>query len=241
MKILQGPGPVSVCVVCCPHGDELIGEVIFQHYAPLISQTPGLRLIFANQSAHSQGRRFIDTDLNRSFPGSPTGSHEEQLAAAMMPSLTDADYVLDLHTTTSNITMTPIVANLAAGTRAVLNLTDSPEIALMENGIANHALIGQVAAGVSLEFNRTYATTPAARDHIITIVTALLTGQPRPARPRRVFHITGTIPASQPLPSGAANFTPSGYPPVYPFLLGEKAYADSFHAFAATAISDEII
>lgn len=246
MKCLQGSGPVQIAVVCCPHGDELIGEIVFNHYQSIIHNFPGLRLIFANVQAHTAGKRFVESDLNRSFPGSATGTHEEKLAHQILPLISDATYVLDLHTTTSDIVMTPIVANLHPATRRILNLTTSHEIAIMEPPIADHALIGQVPAGVSLEFNRQYATTPAALTEITVIIANLLKNASQPALNRRIFHVTGTIPKSYNLPSNAADFQPLTIPdlspqPIYPFLLGEQAYATQFHAFAATSVTANMI
>jgi hypothetical protein len=240
MRVIQGPGPVIVSVVCCPHGNELIGQYVFEYYEPIIAHIPGLRLVFANEPAHNNSRRFIDADLNRCFPGSPTGNHEERLAHTLMPLITDARFVLDLHTTTSDIVMTPIVANLGADTRAILNLTPSHEIAFMQAPIPERALIGQVTAGVSLEYNHEYAKRSDVLQDLVTLIQRLLVGSAAQPQPRQVFAIDSTIPLDPPLPVDTPNFAHLPELGVYPFLLREKAYT-TFQAFSAHTANTIVI
>jgi len=61
-----------------------------------------LRLVVANPNAMLQNRRFIDSDLNRSFPGKEGGGIEEQLAFQLRQKLSDSDALIDLHSTTAN-------------------------------------------------------------------------------------------------------------------------------------------
>lgn len=231
MKVLQGSGEIRVAIVCCQHGDEVFGKTVFDYYQDRLQ---GIRLIFANEEAYSQGKRFIDDDLNRSFPGDGGGNHEEYLAAQILPYIKDVQYVLDIHTTTSDIIMAPIICSESDDVKKILNLTSSREVASMGNGIADHSLIGQVAAGVSLEFNKDYAKAEAALEEVKHIVSGLLSETPRETQERHIFDIVGSIPAVQKLDSEAQNFKKDALLGGYPFLLYEKSYRPKKGFYANT-------
>lgn len=102
-----GTNGMRITLVAGTHGDEapwsaLAIKQLLQHP---ISQLKGrIRVIFtANALAAEVNARnsWIDSpnsfDLDSCFPGNPSGSHSERVAAAMMPLLADSDVILDLH------------------------------------------------------------------------------------------------------------------------------------------------
>lgn len=102
MKVIRkGPEPYEIGVVYCTHGDEVAGkkavEKLLQNYS---SFQKGVKFVFANEKAYQQEKRYIDTDLNRSFPGNKNSDkYEERIAAEIMEELKDTEIVLDLHET----------------------------------------------------------------------------------------------------------------------------------------------
>jgi len=101
----KGPGEPEVGVVYCTHGNETAGKKAVEN---LLEEEPefkkAVKFVFANEKAYKEEERFIDTDLNRSFPGNPESeNYEERLAAEMMKELQDVK-VLDLHETKSSPT-----------------------------------------------------------------------------------------------------------------------------------------
>ncbi len=78
MREIKSRGDIKVTVVGCMHGDEVFGERVFRHYQERLNQKSGIRLILANEEAYLAGVRYIDEDLNRTFPGNPKGNHEER-------------------------------------------------------------------------------------------------------------------------------------------------------------------
>lgn len=237
MKVIQPPGPIRLAVVCCVHGDEAFGERVFKYYAKHPDEAKGVRFILANEEALAVRKRFIDNDLNRNFPGGSDGKHEQRLAAEMMPLLQDAKIVIDLHTTTSHLIMTPIVANLGKGVQRVINLTNSAEVVVMKPSIVRHALIGNVAAGVSLEFNTHYARTPEAMLELRRIIAGVASGDAYEPVVRRVFRLDGTIARSVELPTEVANFRKPANLDFYPFLPNGKSYA-THRGFMATRVEE---
>jgi succinylglutamate desuccinylase len=99
---VKGPGEPEIGVIYCTHGNETAGKEAVEK---LLREEPGFRkavkFVFANEKAFQQGERFIDTDLNRSFPGDPESeSYEERLAARLVQELQGLNN-LDLHETVS--------------------------------------------------------------------------------------------------------------------------------------------
>lgn len=98
------PGP-TLFVSAAMHGDEIIGVEIIRRLLklPALSELAGTLLAvpvvnvlaFLHQSRYLPDRR----DLNRSFPGSETGSLAARLAHQFLKEVVgNADYGIDLHT-----------------------------------------------------------------------------------------------------------------------------------------------
>ncbi|QHS17402.1 M14 family metallopeptidase [Halopenitus persicus] len=61
-----------------------------------------VKLIVANEAALAAGDRFLESDLNRSFPGDPNGdAHEERLAHDLLREIEDC-FTLGFHATVSD-------------------------------------------------------------------------------------------------------------------------------------------
>jgi len=106
MKTFQkGIGEPEIAVVYCTHGNETEGEKAVENL--LNSGTEfrkPVKFILANEKAYQKNQRYIDTDLNRAFPGdSDRELYEERIAAEMMEEL-EGLKVLDIHSTESRPT-----------------------------------------------------------------------------------------------------------------------------------------
>lgn len=109
MRIIEvGQGEPQFTITTCVHGDETCGRVAVnrllsyaQSFEAPFFRKP-VRFIVANEKARVEGKRYVDADLNRLFPGDPESSiYEERLAAALMDIIEDTK-VLDLHSTVSS-------------------------------------------------------------------------------------------------------------------------------------------
>jgi succinylglutamate desuccinylase len=97
-----GDGSPEVAVIGGIHGDEPCGVHAVE---TLIEQQPDVQrpvaLVVANEEAISRNSRYVDTDLNRSFPGEvEADAHEDRLAHALSAELGDCE-TLALHSTQS--------------------------------------------------------------------------------------------------------------------------------------------
>ncbi len=113
-SIKNGTGP-TVLLMAGNHGDEYEGQVILSNMIRTleVSDVTG-QLIFlpmANFPAAEFGHRTSPLDqgnLNRSFPGSPTGTPTQQIAHYIETTLlARADYLFDLHSGGSSLFYTP--------------------------------------------------------------------------------------------------------------------------------------
>ncbi len=103
MKVFQrGEGDPELAVVGSVHGDEPVGKkAIKKLLQQEIEFQKPVEFVIANEKALKIGKRFVDTDLNRSFPGdSQSHKHEERLASRLLDRL-EGLKVLDIHSTHS--------------------------------------------------------------------------------------------------------------------------------------------
>jgi succinylglutamate desuccinylase len=232
--------PTILAIVCCQHGNERFGLTIFEYISLHLTDFPGAKLILANEPAVEQNIRFIESDLNRSFPGSPNGTKEERLANELLREVANIPYLLDIHTTTSDIRMVPILTSLNDQTKHIINLTSSREVVLIEPPLSGHSLIGNISAGVSLEFGNLFSETQTALQETLSIIQGILHSTHVNPSPRELFRVDGNIPKSTPIPTDAANFKNIDSLGVYPILLHEAAYTN-LHALSATQMETILI
>jgi succinylglutamate desuccinylase len=97
-----GDGPPEVAIVGGVHGDEPCGVRAVER---LIAEPPNFTrpvvLVIANEAAVDRGVRYVEADLNRSFPGDPSGDTLESRLAAELGAAVGDCATLSLHATRS--------------------------------------------------------------------------------------------------------------------------------------------
>jgi tryptophanyl-tRNA synthetase len=92
----------NLVLICCLHGDE--------RYGLKVSKSQSLfPFVLANEKAFEENKRFIDSDLNRSFPGNTEGNYEERRAVELLKKIKDFEYVLDLHSSSNSCPLFGII------------------------------------------------------------------------------------------------------------------------------------
>lgn len=150
---IQGTGP-TVLVNACTHGHETVGLGVIEALQTLTPQMGTLIYNVANERAVAAKTAFTESDLNRVFPGSPTGTYEERLAHLMHPVLAQCDVVIDVHstnTTEPGADSMLIVTKLDARTKTVVDAIAPPKVLVMEYK-NKHALISDAAIGIAFEY-----------------------------------------------------------------------------------------
>lgn len=135
------------------HGNERIGKLVIKELEKLNIDKNTLTLQIANEKAFKLNKRFIDQDLNRSFPGKKTGNYEERRAYRLSPIIRSADIVIDIHSTTSALKDAFIVTNLNIKTSEYIKVIH-PKYVLIMNATKSNALISQAKVGLAFEYGK---------------------------------------------------------------------------------------
>ncbi|MFB6206427.1 MAG: succinylglutamate desuccinylase/aspartoacylase family protein [Haloglomus sp.] len=99
----RGPGDPEIALVGGVHGDEPSGvRAIRNLLDDGLEFERGVRFIIANPPAFAANERFLDTDLNRVFPGDVEAPERERRLAAQLCELTGGLPTLSLHSTHSH-------------------------------------------------------------------------------------------------------------------------------------------
>ena len=98
------------------HGNERMGvhlvQFLMQQSLPLVQTQSNLSIvpIFANVEAIKRNSRYINCDLNRQFGLSQTPSlYEHYRSQELAKQLKNTDFLIDIHSTTSNMGISIIV------------------------------------------------------------------------------------------------------------------------------------
>lgn len=113
----MSPFKKKIFIVGGTHGNEWTGVYVIKKYAeyfrnkfPLLD----LEFVFANPEAHALNKRFKDEDLNRAFQflsEARPASTEHSRARELREKFTEDSFVIDFHTTTSNMGKTLILTS----------------------------------------------------------------------------------------------------------------------------------
>jgi hypothetical protein len=251
MRVEQlGDGDPEVAVVGGIHGDEPCGveavEVLLEEQ-PAVDRP--VRLVVANEAALAAGERYLDGDLNRSFPGdADADSHEMRLAARLSDALAGCETV-SLHSTQSYDDTFAIVNGTGAFERRVcprLSVDAVVDAGAFDRG----RLFASVDRLVELECG--YQGSTAATENAIRVAREFLGAvgalpaerrEPRPDLP--VYRLTRQVPKrrARTYEVYASNFehVPAGEPfaaadgqevvaeeGFYPVLMSPHGYEDVF-------------
>lgn len=90
-------------IVICLHGDETFGLGVIHK---ILKKIP---IFIGNPEAVRKKVRYIDTDLNRAFPGNKNGNYEERRAFYLLNKLKKFKYVIDIHSSSSDTELFGII------------------------------------------------------------------------------------------------------------------------------------
>lgn len=220
-----GDGKPAVAVVGGIHGDEPCGVHAVE---TLLAEAPAVQrpvaFVIANEEAIEQGRRYLDSDLNRSFPGDhESAGHEKRLAAALIEEIGDCT-TLALHSTQSYEDMFALVDTVDDLARRVCS--ELPIDAVIETSGSNE---GRIFSGIpaTIEAECGYQGSEKAADNAVEMTRAFLHAvDVLPGEHRRVVEELPVFELGAPIPKAMGE--------VY------EVYADNFEqvsageAFAAT-------
>lgn len=111
-----------------------------------------LRVTMSNPPAVREDKRYLLSDLNRSYPGDIQGSGEGKIAAEMLELVKDADYVIDLHTAPN----TDSVIILGSKDEKRLELAEVSTVGpiILFEAAQSCAMVDFVRCGIGIELGR---------------------------------------------------------------------------------------
>ena len=113
-----------------------------------------LTTIIAHPYALCRKKRFIEEDLNRSFPGNLKGKLEEKIAYNIMKEVKKTNYLIDIHSSTTDIQDAIIIKHQNKKIRKMLDIMKPRRAILMPKGIGDGSLINFFPQALSLEYGR---------------------------------------------------------------------------------------
>ena len=231
----------EVLIVVCQHGNEKVGIEVEQQLGSAFD------VLIAHPAAVERTVRFIESDLNRSFPGQRGVTIEESLAAEVLERTRAYALIIDVHSTTSSVELFGIAANQDPRIVEIARRMGLSHLVFMPEELASRSLIGNVPLGISLEVGphdrkenaddivravRSLFTSARMRSSIdVYEVFEAIRGSGTPHMENFVYVPKGSVIAS----NGSERIrTPFGF---YPVLVCEEAY-DGQLALAARMIEN---
>lgn len=151
-KKLLGFGKPLLAIVGCVHGGEKIGKKAIAELSKLKIKKGSLLTVIANPVAVKNNKRYIEKDLNRSFPGNKNGCYEEKLAFQLRKELSACDYVVDIHSTTTDTKSLVILSKYNGVIKKFIECFNPKRVALINKETGKNSLIHHVKCGISFEY-----------------------------------------------------------------------------------------
>lgn len=146
-------GP-TIVVVGCLHGNEIVGKMVIDALDKITILKGTLKTITANEEAMFLNKRFIQQDLNRSFPGNKKSKIvEEKLAFRILKEIQPTDYVIDIHSTTSDTEDVIIIKKDNSVTGKMIDIIRPKRVLFISKDYGNGALVN-FCNGISIEYGK---------------------------------------------------------------------------------------
>lgn len=146
----------KILIVGSTHGHERIGLRVIEELQKLDIPKGRLDFVVGNPRASEENVPFVESDLNRVFPGDSSGTYEEKRAFELSPKIKEADLVIDIHSTnTTDLSGDSmlIVTKYDDNTRKVIDIIKPPKVLVMKYKNENN-LISQAKIGIALEYGK---------------------------------------------------------------------------------------
>lgn len=146
----------KILIVGSTHGHERIGLRIIEELKQLNIDKNLVDFEIGNPKASEKNIPFVESDLNRVFPGKEHGTYEEMRAFELSKKILEAEIVIDIHSTNttdlSNMSML-IVTKYDEETKKIIDIINPPKVLYMKYKGVN-ALISQAKIGIAFEYGK---------------------------------------------------------------------------------------
>lgn len=150
------PDHPKILVVGSTHGHERIGLKVIDELRKLNIDREFLDFEIGNPKASELNIPFVESDLNRIFPGKENGTYEEVRAYELLSKIKSADLVIDIHSTNttdlSDKSML-IVTKYDDATKSIVKVVKPPKVLYMKYR-GDNALISNANIGIAFEYGK---------------------------------------------------------------------------------------
>jgi succinylglutamate desuccinylase len=143
----------TLFIGCCTHGDEQVGLQLAKYYPKGITQYWQYQTIICNLKATLANIRFIEQDLNRSFPGIENGNYEQNRAFEITKLLQKSDFIIDIHQTTAQGNTCLIVNKLSELNKKMIEYVDIKNVIIdnLETNNFEFSILTNAVGGLCLD------------------------------------------------------------------------------------------
>jgi succinylglutamate desuccinylase len=226
----------KIYVVVCTHGNEIFGLKVLAHIQRIYSNQSVVAQV-AHPEAVAKRKRYIQTDLNRSFKLPPGTSTEAVIAKRLVNDIErfNPDLIIDLHTSTVDVGQVAILAENTPFLTNVAKHLGMQNAALMHKDIAGLSLIGAFPhRSICVELGKGHRSDALAKQLAKRINNLIGVEVQDYQIPLPLFIIERVIKHIEVSGLELTNYVFNEKLAGYPFLTGEKNYSEH-RGFLATS------
>jgi len=180
------------------HGTEKIGLYVIESLKSLIGNNKNISYNIAHPEALAKNVRFLETDLNRSFPGRSDGSLEERIAFMLQPVIKSYDVVVDIHSTESGLKSAIILTKVDDMAINLVRSTNAKYVLIMDI-TKDNAFVSSANIGIGFEYGadddpKTLKDTVNGIALIMRCMGFNVKTKARATKQKKCFRITESIP-----------------------------------------------
>ncbi len=224
----------KIYVIAAMHGDELFGLKIIARLRA--ANNPRIVTYIGHPEAIAKKRRFLESDLNRSFSPHAKPTIETEVAQQILRDIAahQPDVILDLHTSSGGVGKVGIAASTNKALVSLSARLGLEQIVSMPPKIAQDSLIGQYPANsLSVEFGVGHRSDRLAAATAQAIIELL--DRPLPASSLPQYLVERLIENHEAPGEELFNYQYNKTLDGYPFLVGKNTYS-AYRGFLAHKI-----
>jgi predicted deacylase len=234
---------MKILLLGSQHGNELLGDELYTHLTTHFSDLlPHITFIIGNPKAHAAGKRYIESDMNRSYDET-LSTYEARRAAYIETYIENHafDLVLDLHTTVCVQPPCLIIEGVYDENIAFLKASSIDKVILMQHNIVRLSLIGKAKQTLSIEVSNKDITSMFLNELCHDLRRYIM--REAIAATKSVYPVTGLLLKTEVTSVQAkqlVNFSqsPLGF---VPLLVGENSYKKNTHYLGFKASKETTI
>lgn len=225
----------KLLLVGSQHGNEPFGARLIRDMQIDFSENQDFKMIIANPKALQKKVRYVEENMNQAYR-SELDTYEARRAKKIAQEAAKYEYLIDVHTTTSDIPPTLIVADLSHATLRIINSLPFTHIVYFDHFLSANSLIGEHRGSVTFEANTEYvdAHYVQLKEIFYLSCNTLLSQETRVPEKRNLYFASEQLSEQDEVSSDAKNFSRLAGKNFQTFLTQEKAYVGRYIGFKLT-------